>query len=126
VYIELTLNTKTTFEELENGVLVEKETIYIPEDQYTLSIGIQRPKWSIELTQNYFGKRLYKIGEAPLKDYSVYNLAFTYNVLKGRNELTASLHIQNIWNKNYQVMHDFAMPGRSIKFSLFYTLDFND
>lgn len=113
--------TKSVFEELENGSVVKKETVYIPRNQYTFSLSYVCQNWSADLTQNYFDERLYDIEQEPLEAFSTYNLAVNYNVPLNKHKLTASLHLNNFTNRYYQMIKDYAMPGRIIKFGLNYT-----
>lgn len=114
-------HTNSVFEELENNIMVEKEFIYIPKNQYALSLNYQSKNWGLYLSQNYFDERLYNLNEDPLKEFSIYNVVFNYDILFKAQKLSASFHINNIFDNDYQVIYDYAMPGRNFKFSLNYT-----
>ncbi len=117
--------TKSVFEELENDVIVEKETIYVPKHQFSLNLNYECKSWSFDLSQNYYGKRLYNVDEDPLSDFMIFNASASFKLPIKNQSLVASFKVQNLGNKYYQVINNYAMPGRNFKFSLHYTLNFD-
>lgn len=116
--------TSSNFEEEVDGEIVKTEMVYVPKKQLLLNIGLRHERWDVNYTHNFVGERIYFNGSDPLESYSVGNIAINYSMPLNKNMLTASLQIRNAWNKNYQVINNYAMPGKYLNLSITYDLNF--
>ncbi|MCP4553113.1 MAG: TonB-dependent receptor [Bacteroidetes bacterium] len=105
--------------EVENG----SKMLYVPQHRMLLNLSIQQKNWNILYSHNYFDSRYTGSYSENLGAYFVGNLSVQYMFPFGKQHLTAALHVNNIWNGDYQVIYDYAMPGRSVKLSLYYNLN---
>jgi len=116
--------TSSNFEEEVGGQIVETAMVYVPEKQLLLNIGLRQANWDVNYTHNFVGERIYFNGADPLPSYHVGNIAINYSMPLKKNMLSASFQIRNVWNKSYQVINNYAMPGRYLNLSITYDLNF--
>jgi vitamin B12 transporter len=45
-----------------------------------------------------------------------------YNLITGKLPVTASVEVNNLFNKNYSIIRSFSMPGRSYRLSIQITI----
>lgn len=115
--------TQSHFIDIAGDVESKSKMLYVPRHRFMLNLSIQQKNWSILYAHNYFDSRYSGSYSGNLEAYFVGNLSMQYVFPFGKQYLTAALHVNNIWNRNYQVIYDYAMPGRSLKFSLYYNLN---
>ncbi len=118
--------TESNFIDVVGDVETESKMLYVPRHRFMVNMGVQQKNWSVLYTHNYFDSRYTGAWSASLGAYFVGNLCMQYVFPFGKQQLTTALHINNIWNRNYQVVYDYAMPGRHIKLSLLYKLDLGE
>ena len=91
-----------------------KQLIYTPLHNFSIHLQILYKKWSISYNQNYVGKaftsrdNLHKI-----PSYSISNFKINKSFEFGGKLMNFQFNINNIFDKNYQVIEFRPMPGRS-------------
>lgn len=116
--------TDSKFIEIVAGEEVEKDMLYVPEHRFNLSLRATGKRWGLIYSHNFVDSRLPDHWGGMMDSYDLGDISLYYNFFEGIQGLTTSIQIHNLWAKNYQVMNDYAMPGRYIKFSLQYSLNF--
>lgn len=116
--------TESKFIDIVDDVEVEYPMIYVPKHRIVMNMGIQQDKWSATYTHNYFDKRYTGSWMGFLGAYYTGNLSFHYNIPINQHKISTVFQVHNIWNANYQIIGNYAMPGRNFKFSLIYDIDF--
>lgn len=116
--------TQSDFIDVASDVETKSKMLYVPRHRLMLNIGVRQDNWSILYSHNYFDSRYTGSWSGNLEAYFVGNLSMQYVLPFGKQQLTTVLHVNNIWDRNYQVVYDYAMPGRYFKFSLQYTFNF--
>ncbi len=108
---------------------IKTRRTYVPKHRFLLNLGVYQKNWNIVYTHNYFDFRLTNSYDAVtyeqllLGPYFTGDISAEYTFPLGNQSLTASLQVNNIWNRNYEVIYDYAMPRRNFKFSLYYNLN---
>jgi len=115
--------TDSKFIDLTGEIEMESNMLYVPKNRFMLNIGVRQDNWSVLYSHNYFDSRFTGAWSGNLEAYFVGNLSMQYVFPFGKQNLTAAIHINNIWDRNYQVVYDYAMPGRGFKVSLYYNLN---
>lgn len=116
--------TDSKFIEIVGGEEVEKDMLYVPEHRLNISLRATGKRWGLMYSHNFVDSRLPDHWGGKMESYDLGDLSFNYNFFGGIQGLSTSIQIHNLWAKNYQVMNDYAMPGRYLKFSLQYSLNF--
>ena len=116
--------TYSRYIEIVGGVEVEKEMLYIPRHRFDMFLKAEGTRWSIMYNHNYIDQRIPDYWGGQMGAYFLGDLSFQYTFFKGIQQLSAVFKIQNLWDRNYQVINDYAMPGRNFKLSLMYNLNF--
>lgn len=116
--------TSSKFEEEINGEIVQTDMVYVPKKQLMLNIGITQANWDVNYTHNFVGERIYFAGADPLPSYHLGNIAINYTMPFNNSSVSATFQIRNVWNKSYQVIQNYAMPGRYLNLSITYDLNF--
>ncbi|MCC5930772.1 MAG: TonB-dependent receptor plug domain-containing protein [Cyclobacteriaceae bacterium] len=98
-----------------------RQLIFIPEHEARIDGGISFRKYSIGLSQAYVSTRYVSSDHnAWLPAYLLTDLwtGRSFAIRKSLVELRGT--IKNLWDFNYQVIPNYAMPGRYAEVSLFY------
>lgn len=118
--------TDSKFIEIVGEEEVEKDMLYAPKHRFNIGLTATGKRWSFMYSHNFVDNRLPDHWGGIMESYDLGDVSIHYNFFKGAEDLTASIQIQNVWAKNYQVMNDYAMPGRYFRLSLNYSLNFKN
>ena len=117
-----TYSKSTNRKELDrNDETYQKQLIYTPLHNFSVLIQLLYNKWSIYYSQNYVGKAFTtrdNLHEIP--SYSIANININKSFEFDGKLINFQFNIDNIFDKDYQVIDYRPMPGRSfvIKISL--------
>ncbi|MSQ79608.1 MAG: TonB-dependent receptor [Flavobacteriaceae bacterium] len=101
------------------------QRIYVPFNTASAFTNLQYKRWVLSLMYRYTGFRFTSTDNSEwLQPLSLLGLNLNYKLLIKNQELIFSARADNLMNKNYQTVKNFAMPGRSFYFSL--QLNLND
>ncbi len=107
-----------------NEQTLEKQLIYVPVHNALCNLTIVYKGFYIRYNHTYTGKRFTTTDNADfLDDYFLGNLFFKKTITLGSIKFNLNAQINNVWNKDYQVMEFRAMPlryfevGISLKFN---------
>ncbi len=107
-----------------NEQTLEKQLIYVPVHNALCNLAIVYKGFFIRYNHTYTGKRFTTTDNADfLDDYFLGNLFFKKTITLGSIKFNLNAQINNVWNKDYQVMEFRAMPlryfevGISLKFN---------
>jgi vitamin B12 transporter len=98
---------------------------YIPLHTVALNTSISKNKIGIYYNQIISSSRYYENNSGPeylMPAYGVSDASVVYNTSVGRNKLTLSVGANNLFNKRYDVIRSYPMPGRSYRISLQITI----
>lgn len=118
--------TKSTYEKSEMGdeSSIGQQQMYVPVNKIngTLSTGY---KWiTLRYTHNYTDKRyINKDNSSSIPEYHLANLALGGKIKLKTSEFNLNFKVNNIWNKTYQVMANYAMPKRHYTLSITYNFN---
>lgn len=118
--------TKSTYEETEMGdeVSIGKQQMYVPVNKVNgkLTLGY---KWlNLRYTHNFTDKRyINKDNSSSIPQYHLANIALGGKIKVKTSEFYLSFKVNNIWNKTYQVMANYAMPKRHYTISITYNFN---
>ena len=115
--------TQSNFINVADDVETKSKMLYVPRHRLMINIGVRQNSWSVLYSHNYFDSRYAGSYSGNLEAYFIGNLSMQYLLPFEKQQLTVALHINNIWNRDYQAIYDYAMPGRNLKFSLLYNLN---
>jgi iron complex outermembrane receptor protein len=111
--------TIKTKEEFEGDIAVNKQLPFIPREMANIGFKVNWKNWQGDFSWSRTGFRyLTYSNDEFLPSHNIVDLGLKYdfNVL---NQLcTVNFHINNILNKEYQVMYGYPMPGRNYNISL--------
>lgn len=115
--------TKATNQNSENQFIkeYEKQLIYTPLNKGNISFYSSFHGFFIRYTHQFVGKRYttkdnsYFVDSYHIGDFSVGKVFELY-----KNEFILNIKINNLWNNNYQVMINYAMPMVNYQISLSY------
>ncbi len=117
--------TQSDFIDVMGSVETKSKMLYVPKHRLMFNIGLRQENWNVLYSHNYFDSRYAGSYSGNLEAYFIGNLSMQYTFPFGKQHLTTAFHINNIWDRDYQVIYDYAMPGRSFKFSVYYNLNIN-
>ena len=110
-------NQKAKFQ---NDASLNKQLIYVPNHKASFYIQLKMSWLDVFLNQNFTGK-VYTVGDnsESLDGYGLTNLGISKNIkLKGNQSLRFQFKINNLLDKDYQVVSTFPMPGRHFEAGL--------
>jgi len=107
----------------DNAESPESTAFYIPQHKFMWDMGINYQKYSLNYTHNYYSKRYYDRSNA-LAPYQIGNLRIAVNQPFNVQEINVACTVNNIWNKEYQIMAWYAMPLRTYELSLTYNFKY--
>ncbi len=111
-------NTKTE-DELDNSM--NKQLIYSPIHQINTNLRIIYNKFSIINSVHYIGKRYTQtdnLNSTPA--YIINDIDLIYRFVFGKSILGVQLKLNNLFNKYYESIQYYPMPGRNFHISLVY------
>jgi iron complex outermembrane receptor protein len=115
--------TQSDFIHVAGDIETKSKMLYVPKHRLMLNIGLRQMNWNVLYSHNYFDSRYTGSYSGNLQAYFIGNLSLQYTFRFGKQHLTTAFHINNIWDRDYQVIYDYAMPGRNFKFSVYYNLN---
>ncbi len=96
---------------------------YTPENSLALNIGADYKKAGLYYNQVISSSRYYlNDASSQFPGYSVGDLSFIYKLSVGSKPAVFSAHIDNLFNRQYEVVRSFPMPGRSFLLSFQITI----
>ncbi len=96
---------------------------YTPKQVVAVNAGVIYHRLSFYYNQISSSRRYTNNDEsAELPAYSVSDASLSYTTHIKQNPLNLSLEINNLFNKSYQVISSFPMPGTSIRFTVQVTI----
>ncbi|MBS1518713.1 MAG: TonB-dependent receptor [Bacteroidetes bacterium] len=102
-----------------NPDFLDKQLIYIPADMIRSSITLNYGNSGVSFYYNFTGKRYtdqYNSGYLPA--YDIFNGNVFYSPLIIGLKSTFKIELNNITNKNYQIVSGYPMPLRNFKISV--------
>jgi outer membrane cobalamin receptor len=98
---------------------------YTPKNTLALNAGVNYKQLGIYYNHILSSSRYYTGNNVPdyyVPGYSVSDASAVYNFITGKLPVTASLEVNNLFNKNYSIIRSFPMPGRSYRLSIQITI----
>lgn len=98
---------------------------YTPRVSGSGRISLDTPWLQIAYTviwsgHRYAGSQNYKVNR--LEGYSEHGISATKKFKIAKNNLTTTVEVLNLSGKNYEIVHNFPMPGRSFRAAVSYSL----
>ena len=91
--------------------LVQKP--YIPKHKAGINIKYQYSSYSVALFTQYVSERYYDNVSRPLKPYLLLDLYVNYSFKIKNTDLLTYFKCKNVLDTDYEIMNDYAQPGRS-------------
>lgn len=101
-----------------------KQVAYIPRITGSFAVSWENPWVSMSVSGTGVGERFTSSANTPatrLAPYFELGAAAWRSLQLGRHTLTARITLQNLLNKQYQVVARYPMPGRSVQVAVSYT-----
>ena len=117
--LEYAYNKTTAIEHYFDPALIGKQLIYIPAHKVKSSIQVLRQHHQLKLEYDLTGTR-YDTPDNTQKLTSLHLLNVRYNYLVGKWKYMISVY--NIFNRNYQVVRYFPMPGINAEIKISFTI----
>lgn len=98
---------------------------YTPKNTLAVNAGLMKKHFAIYYNQVFSSSRYQNSNNVPeyyLPGYSVSDASVVYNFLLKSMPVTASIAINNLYDKQYSVIADYPMPGRSFRFTFQITI----
>jgi vitamin B12 transporter len=98
---------------------------YIPLHTMAINAGISKGRMGVYYNQILSSSRYYENNSAPqylTPAYSVSDASFVYRTTVGRQQITAVAGVNNVFDKHYDIVRSYPMPGRSIRISFQITI----
>lgn len=102
---------------------LNKQLIFTPRHEASVTALVRRKTTSLVLTHNYTGKQFTDGDNSAffaLKSYQITNLWITQELTLRATLLRCQFEVNNIFNVDYQARPGYPMPGRNYKLSLFF------
>lgn len=102
--------------ELPGDGSVGKQIPYTPRYNGQANMGFERKGWRLFYNHTYTGYRFVTTDEsAYINPYQLGNITISKDVkLSWNNRISVNAHINNLWNTNYQIVHQRPMPLRNV------------
>ncbi len=104
----------------ENDASLQKQLVYVPEHQLQSALKMYYGKMSLIVNHRYTGKRYTSSDNTTyMPPFSVFDLAFSKKIKvnkKWEGEIMA--RVNNVTDKDYQLVAWYPMPGRSFQVTL--------
>ena len=115
--VKLNLNYGYTISENE---ITKKQLIYVPYHKFTSSMAYSYKKATLFCNYLFNGKVFTSLdNEYKLKEYSVVNAGFDYQIIK---YCRLGFQVKNLFNESYQVVLQRPFPGRNYSVNLNFNL----
>ena len=96
-----------------------KQLIFIPIYQYKTNIVWNFRQWHLGITENWFSRRfITSDNQQYLKAYALTSLRAKYSIKWKKHLISFDGQIKNIFNFHYQIIPNYAMPGRNWQLGL--------
>lgn len=98
---------------------------YTPKSTLALNAGLMHDQFGIYYNQVISSSRYQNSNNVPeyyLPGYSISDASLVYNFLFKSNPVTASIEVNNLFNKQYSLIGSYPMPGRSFRFTFQITI----
>lgn len=101
---------------------------YTPQHLVNVNVGVNKKAWGVYYNHMFSSLRFYNNNNSTLyrDDYlPAYGLADLSVIYKGRHNklpIMVSAEVNNIYNKSYEVVRSYPMPGRSFRISFQITI----
>ncbi len=98
---------------------------YTPKNTLAINAGIDHNHLGIYYNQVFSSQRYYTNDNLPddnLPGYAVSDASVVYRFMTKRTPLMASFEVNNLFNKQYDVIQSYPMPGRSYRITLQITI----
>ena len=96
---------------------LNQQLIYVPKNKANIILSYRYKKWGFEYNLQYTGKVFITTSNTQSIDaYSLSNIRVNRSLLK--NKLLIALHINNIFDKNYQSVAYRPMPNRNFTLTI--------
>lgn len=120
-YVKLNVNYDWVFSRIKSDQNTdnynEKPMIYVPEHHVSMFVSCKINKLSANYSHHIYSERYYDYMHV-LPVYQLADIIINYSFFWKKFQLTTSFKIKNIWDENYQVIANYAMPGRNFLFSI--------
>ena len=112
--------TRSTNEEKINESY-KKQLMYVPEHSGNILIRCDIKNSFISYSHVFTGERyVLRDNSEFLSAHNVGKLSLTHRIILNNYHITLLFDINNLWNKSYQVIQNYPMPGRSYKVSIIF------
>lgn len=96
-----------------------KQLIYMPEETLNLQLGGQWQRWTGQLSGHYESHRYTTVDNATsLAPFWVWNATLSRTVTLGERRLTLKFDLMNLFNRTYESVKNYPMPGRHFRVRL--------
>lgn len=92
-----------------------------PRHRLSALLYVQRTPWSLHWNYSFTGARNSSDRNMVMPAYALTHVTGAYHYQWGKNAVDISLRINNLFDKEYQDMMFFAMPGRNVQVSVRYS-----
>ena len=127
---KLTATANYSYQRVQNMVSEEsphykKQIAYMPEHTASASLGYEHP-WlnaslhAVAVSQRWANNEHYD--GTDIDGYCDVGLTLWRQFRLGRNQLEARFDLKNIFNKQYEIVSRYPMPGRSYQISVYYKI----
>lgn len=92
---------------------------YIPRHSGSATLQSRWRNLQLNYSFIYVGERYHNSANIPAnheQPWYTSDLSFSYTFTMGTSKLMTSVEINNIFNQQYEVIHNYPMPGRNFKF----------
>lgn len=98
-----------------------KQIPYIPKHKSSISVQFIHKNLNLNFTTNYYSRRFITEDNDilfSLNPVFISSLSSTYDFTLFNFKITSQLLIQNLFNKSYQLIQSFPMPGREYRLTI--------
>jgi len=115
----LTILKTTNESKSADSAVKHKQLIYVPNQKNVANIFIKYKKFSFTYSYNYIGSRFTNAENTEyVNGFPISNIILSKEFGFQKFSLNLDLHINNIWNKEYEVMQYYPMPKRNFEVGL--------
>ncbi len=113
------INTKKISGSYKDDITKDKYLPYIPLETYKANLGIKYYNASVNLFYTHTGKRFYDFAnKRSMKDFDLIDGSINYKIIFSDILLNLKLEINNIFNKEYEIISGYPMPLRFYNFNI--------
>ncbi len=115
---------ESNYVEVNGDEETESRMQYVPKHRFMINIGVGQKDWRVAYNHNYYDSRYTGAAySGNLGAYFLSDLSAQYTINFDKDSLTMTARAKNLWDRNYQVIYDYAMPKINFEFSLLYNLN---